>query len=52
MGAEGEITADAILEGRLRVRQPLRGHRVGHDAIFLPQRRHTRRSGAADLGSA
>jgi tRNA1(Val) A37 N6-methylase TrmN6 len=26
---------DAVLGGRLRLRQPLRGHRVGHDAILL-----------------
>jgi tRNA1(Val) A37 N6-methylase TrmN6 len=30
-----EITEDAVLGGRLRLRQPLRGHRVGHDAILL-----------------
>lgn len=29
------ITEDAILGGRLRLRQPERGHRVGHDAILL-----------------
>jgi tRNA1(Val) A37 N6-methylase TrmN6 len=32
---ETETSEDAILGGRLRVRQPLRGHRVGHDAILL-----------------
>jgi tRNA1(Val) A37 N6-methylase TrmN6 len=26
---------DAVLGGRLRLRQPLKGHRVGHDAILL-----------------
>ena len=26
---------DAVLGGRLRLRQPLQGHRVGHDAILL-----------------
>ena len=26
---------DAVLGGRLRLRQPLAGHRVGHDAILL-----------------
>ena len=26
---------DAVLGGRLVLRQPLRGHRVGHDAILL-----------------
>ena len=29
------ITEDAVLGGRLRLRQPNRGHRVGHDAIVL-----------------
>jgi tRNA1(Val) A37 N6-methylase TrmN6 len=28
-------TDDAVLGGRLRLRQPRRGHRVGHDAILL-----------------
>jgi tRNA1(Val) A37 N6-methylase TrmN6 len=31
----GELTDDAVLGGRLRLRQPARGHRVGHDAILL-----------------
>jgi tRNA1(Val) A37 N6-methylase TrmN6 len=35
MIVESEISEDAILGGALRVRQPLRGHRVGHDAILL-----------------
>jgi tRNA1(Val) A37 N6-methylase TrmN6 len=30
-----EITDDAILNGRLRLYQPKRGHRFGHDAILL-----------------
>ncbi len=30
-----ETTEDAVLGGRLRLRQPKRGHRVGHDAILL-----------------
>ncbi|MGH6682958.1 MAG: tRNA1(Val) (adenine(37)-N6)-methyltransferase [Pseudolabrys sp.] len=30
-----ETSVDAVLGGRLRLRQPLRGHRVGHDAILL-----------------
>ncbi|MPZ40682.1 MAG: methyltransferase [Rhizobiales bacterium] len=29
------LTEDAVLGGRLRLRQPQRGHRVGHDAILL-----------------
>jgi tRNA1(Val) A37 N6-methylase TrmN6 len=35
MTDEMETSEDAILGGKLRVRQPLRGHRVGHDAILL-----------------
>ena len=31
----GELTDDAVLGGRLRLHQPKRGHRVGHDAILL-----------------
>jgi tRNA1(Val) A37 N6-methylase TrmN6 len=31
----GELTEDAVLGGRLRLRQPRHGHRVGHDAILL-----------------
>lgn len=30
-----DVTDDAVLGGRLRLKQPLRGHRVGHDAILL-----------------
>lgn len=30
-----ETTLDAVLGGRLQLRQPRRGHRVGHDAILL-----------------
>jgi tRNA1(Val) A37 N6-methylase TrmN6 len=30
-----EITEDAVLGGRLVLRQPKRGHRFGHDAILL-----------------
>jgi len=30
-----DTTDDAVLGGRLRLRQPKRGHRVGHDAILL-----------------
>ncbi|MGE0036313.1 MAG: tRNA1(Val) (adenine(37)-N6)-methyltransferase [Xanthobacteraceae bacterium] len=30
-----EVTEDAVLGGRLRLLQPRRGHRVGHDAILL-----------------
>jgi tRNA1(Val) A37 N6-methylase TrmN6 len=30
-----DLTEDAVLGGRLRLTQPRRGHRVGHDAILL-----------------
>lgn len=30
-----EYTEDTVLGGRVRLRQPARGHRVGHDAILL-----------------
>ncbi len=30
-----EISDDAVLGGRLRLKQPRHGHRVGHDAILL-----------------
>jgi tRNA1(Val) A37 N6-methylase TrmN6 len=30
-----DVSDDAALGGRLRLRQPLRGHRFGHDAILL-----------------
>lgn len=30
-----DVTEDAVLGGRLRLLQPRRGHRVGHDAILL-----------------
>lgn len=33
--ADADITDDAVLGGRLRLAQPKRGHRVGHDAILL-----------------
>ena len=31
----GEVTEDAFLGGRLRLRQPKSGHRAGHDAMLL-----------------
>ena len=34
-GPEPDTTDDAVLGGRLRLRQKKRGHRVGHDAILL-----------------
>jgi len=33
--SEAAVTDDAVLGGRLLLRQPRRGHRVGHDAILL-----------------
>ena len=52
MGVESETSEDAILGGRLRVRQPLRGHRVGHDAILLAAATAARAGEqAVDLGA-
>lgn len=34
-GTAPETTDDAVLGGRLRLRQQRRGHRIGHDAILL-----------------
>jgi tRNA1(Val) A37 N6-methylase TrmN6 len=31
----GEVSEDAVLGGRLLLRQPVRGHRFGHDSILL-----------------
>ncbi len=33
--ATAETTEDAVLGGHLTLRQPVRGHRVGHDALLL-----------------
>src|SRR5437660_2128781 len=35
MQGDAETTLDAVLGGRLTLRQPKRGHRIGHDAILL-----------------
>ena len=35
VGPNSELTDDAVLGGRLRLKQKRRGHRVGHDAILL-----------------
>lgn len=35
MRGEDETTDDAVLGGRLVLRQPKRGHRFGHDAVLL-----------------
>ena len=34
-GQSRRLTDDAVLGGRLRLKQKQRGHRVGHDAILL-----------------
>src|ERR1700761_1962418 len=31
----GDVTEDAFLGGKLRLRQPKSGHRAGHDAMLL-----------------
>lgn len=47
-----DISEDAVLGGRLRLRQPLRGHRVGHDAILLAAATGSRAGErAVDLGA-
>lgn len=35
MSDAADLTEDAFLGGQLRLRQPTRGHRAGHDAILL-----------------
>lgn len=52
MGADFETSEDAVLGGRLRLRQPKRGHRVGHDAILLAAATDARAGDqVADLGA-
>jgi tRNA1(Val) A37 N6-methylase TrmN6 len=47
-----DVTEDAVLGGRLRLAQPKRGHRVGHDAILLAAACPARAGEqAVDLGS-
>ncbi|MBM3527167.1 MAG: methyltransferase [Alphaproteobacteria bacterium] len=47
-----ELTDDAVLGGRLRLKQPRRGHRVGHDAILLAAATGARSGDrAVDLGA-
>ena len=47
-----ETSDDAVLGGRLLLRQPLRGHRVGHDAMLLAAATGGRAGEhAVDLGS-
>lgn len=46
------ITDDAVLDGRLRLRQPGKGHRVGHDAILLAAATAAKKGEhAVDLGA-
>lgn len=53
MAAEGGATSEnAVLGGRLVLRQPLSGHRVGHDAILLAAATSAREGDhAVDLGA-
>jgi tRNA1(Val) A37 N6-methylase TrmN6 len=53
MAAEAERTSeDALLGGRLVLRQPLRGHRFGHDAVLLAAATSARPGDrAVELGS-
>jgi len=47
-----ETSEDAVLGGRLALRQPLRGHRVGHDGILLAAATDAQSGDhAIDLGS-
>ena len=47
-----ELTDDAVLGGRLRLKQMRRGHRVGHDAILLAAATEARDGDhAVDLGA-
>src|SRR5215471_2018940 len=47
-----QTTQDAVLGGRLVLRQPRRGHRVGHDAILLAAATQARAGEqAVDLGA-
>jgi tRNA1(Val) A37 N6-methylase TrmN6 len=49
---QAAASEDAVLGGRLVLRQPLRGHRVGHDAILLAAATAVAAGGhAVDLGA-
>lgn len=48
---EADITDDAVLGGRLRLLQPARGHRVGHDALLLAASVPADARRAVDLGA-
>lgn len=50
--AKSELTDDAVLGGRLRLKQKRRGHRIGHDAILLAAATGARAGDrVVDLGS-
>jgi tRNA1(Val) A37 N6-methylase TrmN6 len=52
MAAEARTSDDAVLGGRLVLRQPRKGHRVGHDAILLAAASSVRPGGhVVDLGA-
>lgn len=52
MSVDSGESEDAVLGGRLTIRQPMRGHRVGHDAILLAAATAARPGDhAVDLGS-
>lgn len=47
-----DVTEDAFLGGKLRLRQPKSGHRAGHDAVLLAAATPARpRNRVADLGA-
>ena len=46
-----DFTDDAVLGGRLVLRQPRRGHRVGHDAILLAAATDAYKGHAIELGA-
>lgn len=50
--SESAVSDDAVLDGRLLLQQPVRGHRVGHDAILLAAATAaTKGEHAVDLGA-
>lgn len=52
MLADADTTEDAVLGGRLILRQPKKGHRFGHDAILLAAATDAQPSGyAVELGA-
>lgn len=51
LGEHADITDDAFLGGRLRLFQPARGHRAGHDALLLAASVRPQARCAVDLGA-